>query len=90
MSFGGFFFFQFKSLLEKSAFVSIDTEFSGLTVTPDQVPGYKDSVKEYYRKKASAITQFAVLQIGICLWVPDATSDSLVAYVNCIVRVINC
>jgi hypothetical protein len=71
---------QFQSLLEKSAFVSIDTEFSGVTATRDQIPTYKDSAEEYYRKKASAIKNFSVFQVGICLWIPDPKTSALIAY----------
>jgi poly(A)-specific ribonuclease len=66
----------FEEHLKKAVFVSIDTEFTGLTKPGAEDPTYKDMPYEYYRKKALSAREFIPVQIGVCVFVkPQDVSD---------------
>lgn len=66
----------FRELLPKAVFVSFDAEFSGLAATPQDRISARDTIEERFQKSRCSVQQFAPLQMGLCLWLPDPADDS--------------
>ncbi|XP_031560236.1 poly(A)-specific ribonuclease PNLDC1-like [Actinia tenebrosa] len=64
---------EIKDVIERSSFVAIDTEFTGLSTNDSSCPSLFDEAKTRYKKLKKSISQFVICQFGLCAFVeiPD-------------------
>ncbi|XP_028400539.1 poly(A)-specific ribonuclease PNLDC1-like [Dendronephthya gigantea] len=60
---------QIEAALEKSEFIAIDTEFTGLAANDNQQPSLFDAPCERYTKLKRMVNQFLVCQFGVSAFV---------------------
>jgi CAF1 family ribonuclease len=70
---------QVKAAIEDSAFVSFDTEFTGLNIKDAPSVGPYDTALEAYEKLRQS-ANFSVIQFGLCTFHEDPENGRLLPF----------
>jgi DNA-directed RNA polymerase subunit F len=72
-----------EDLIANCSFMSIDTEFTGLTVSKETENSLFDSVDERYQKIRNNVRKFTILQCGLAVFVSDKNRQANAYTVHC-------
>jgi len=68
---------QFEALVQSASFIAIDEEMTGITLDVSTAPGYGDSMEARYHKMCKVTREFALMQVGVCLFHESADEHNL-------------
>jgi len=61
--------------INRSEFLAVDTEFTGLAAQPSDEPSFFDTIEERYQKMKRCAQTFIICQFGLSAFVKDPEAN---------------